>query len=773
MPTETETATAKAESPTKLTDSQLLTRIRKRFCLMAEADRDNRVKGLEDFKFLHVPGEQTTKEVKDARGSRPNYEFNKSRIKAKRISNEMRANRPAGKVRAVEDSDKSTASVIEGLGRNILSVSDFDTIADYAGEYQVGAGMGAWRIVTEYADESFDQDVIPKAIPDPFNLYWDPASTDPMHRDAEDWVLLDSMSNAAFEEKYGDLKKTSFEDGAEFTDQADWRTGEQTRICEYHWKEPYDKRLVKLDDGKVLDASDPAVTLLPAERIKATRIAKCHKILMCTASGDRILTQPEELKGKYHRFIVVHGEWKIVEGKVMWCGGTRYAKDAQRAYNTASTAITETIATAPNSHYWVTADEAKGNTDQWNKAIAENLPFLTFNPDGKVAGGRPTKTGGADVPVALIQEQAIRDQELKDVWGVYDSSLGDRGNESSGRAIARRTEQGQIVNFNFPDNMAKAKQRTVEIINDLIPFYYDTARTVRVLGIDGAEEYVKINTAGIDPKTGERVLMNDLTRGKYDTTVTVGPSYATQRQEAAETYAALAPQDPMLMATAGDLVYKSMDTLYSDEIAERRAAMLPPQIQALKKQGKELSPEVRQAQQLLEAGKAQLQEQAQLVQAAADEAKAEKIAAEQAKAAAEVATANVRVEQAKLDTKAANIATQEAKFRELIAGDNAALQRERGAMEQEGASVQAEAGEESIEARLQSALAKMQQMLVDMASKHAAELSALHNSALQSSQPQVIVAHPPKRKRIVTQRVGDGFVSEVEEVPHAAPAGVQ
>jgi hypothetical protein len=63
-----------------------------------------------------------------------------------------------------------------------VQVSDFDTISDYAGEYQVGAGMGAWRIVTEYGEDSFDQDIMVKAIPNPFNLFWDPASTTPAPR---------------------------------------------------------------------------------------------------------------------------------------------------------------------------------------------------------------------------------------------------------------------------------------------------------------------------------------------------------------------------------------------------------------------------------------------------------------------------------------------------------------------------------------------------------------------------------------------------------------
>lgn len=646
--------------PSKLSDKDLLARIRRRFRLMEEADNENRRKALADMKFLHVPGEQWDELVKKARGTRPCYEFNKTRIKAKRIVNEMRANRPAGKVRAVEDSDRKTAEVIEGLGRNILSVCDFDTTSDYAGEYQVGAGLGAWRIITEYAEDSFDQDVLVKPIPNPFNLFWDPASVDPMHRDAEDWCLLDRISKTAYAEKYPDAKVIEFEADAEFDDEADWRDETSVRICEYHWREPYQKSLIQLKDGRVLDAESDAAKLVPAEEIRRKRIAPCHRILMCVASGEAILEGPVELKGRYHRFIAVHGEWIIIDGKPQWCGMTRYAKDAQRAYNVASTAVTETVATAPNSHYWVTAEQAKGNTAQWNKAIAENLPFLVYNADGK-SPGPPVRLGGADVPVALLQEAQIRDQEMKDVTGVYDAALGERSNEKSGVAIARRSEQTQIVNFNFPDNMAKAKQWTVTIINDLIPYYYDTERTVRIIGQDGAEEYVKINTAGIDPRTGEPVLMNDLTRGKYDVTVTVGPSFATQRQQASETYTQMAAQDPALMPTAGDLVYQAMDLPYADQIAERRKAMLPPQVQAIIQKGKDVPPEVKQGLAQVDAMKQQLDQQGQLVQQAAQEAQEQQAQAEQARSQVDKAVSDLKVQRAQFD---ADVAKQMAQLTE-------------------------------------------------------------------------------------------------------------
>lgn len=83
-------------------DKELLTKMRERFQVMLEADDTQRRDAMEDMKFVNVPGEQWDENMKQERGNRPCYEFNKLRVTCKRIINDMRANRPQGKIRAVE-----------------------------------------------------------------------------------------------------------------------------------------------------------------------------------------------------------------------------------------------------------------------------------------------------------------------------------------------------------------------------------------------------------------------------------------------------------------------------------------------------------------------------------------------------------------------------------------------------------------------------------------------------------------------------------------------
>lgn len=634
------------EAPERGSDKELLTRIRERFKVMCEADEVNRRLSLEDMKFVNVPGEQWDGLMKKERGDRPCYEFNKLRITCKRVINDMRANRPAVKVRGVEGSDKETADIYEGLIRNIWNTSDGDTVIDQAAEYQVTGGMGAWRVTTKYVGEdAFEQDIVVEPIQNPYCLYADPACKDMLKRDAQDFILTDRISKAAYEKRWPKADKVDWE-ASEFDDESDWQDEETVRIVEYWYKEPYEKEILQLDDGTVVDGSSDEAKLVQERVIKRRKVV-CDRVKMCIASGDAIL-EKADWAGSNLPFVMVYGESMVVDGRTRWWGLTRFAKDAQRSYNISRTAIAETIALTPSGKFWATVDQAKGLTEQWGEAHKKNFPFQLYNADGK-SPGPPVKMGGADVPVALIQESQLASEEIKAVTGIFDASLGNQGNETSGVAINARQQQGEIATFNYMDNLSKGIRRTGEILIDLIPKVYDTARELRILGADGAEDYAKVNQVVQDPKTGQPIKINDLGRGRYDLTVTVGPSWATKRQEAAEVYANMAAADPMLMPTAGDVVYKSMDLPYAEEIAERRKAMLPPQIQQMMSKDKPLPPEAQAAMAQATQAMQMVEQQTQQIQQAAQQVQQDQQAVEKGKSEIQVALANLKAEQAQFE----------------------------------------------------------------------------------------------------------------------------
>lgn len=630
---------------------KLLERIHERYRLMTEADQENRRWAIDDMKFMNVPGEQWELNMKQERGDRPCYEFNKLRITGKRIINDMRISRPAAKVRGVEGGDKELADIQEGLGRNIWNTSDADTVIDYAAEFQVGAGMGAWRINTDYiSDLSFDQDIIIEPIFNPLCLYPDNNSKDPMKRDAQDWIYTEMISKASFEAKWPKAEAIDFED-SEFDDELDWRDEESVRIAEYWWKEPTDKEIWQLQDGKIIDPESDEGQAIPPEMVVRTRVVKTNKIMMAIVSGDAVLEGPTEWAGTMFPFVMVFGEYMIIDGKVYWWGLPRFSKDAQRSYNVSRTSVTETIAMAPQAKFWATPEQAKGHTDKWAEAHRKNFPFLLYNADAKVPGP-PLRMGGADIPIALIEESRLASEELKAVTGIFSPDLGAGDQAKSGVQERERRAQGQVATFNFQDNMTKGIQRTWELILDLIPKIYDTERELRVLGSDGAEDYQRVNTFVMD-ETGQPIKINDLSMGRYDVTISTGPNFSTQRQEASEIYMNMANVNPGIFAVAGDLIFKSLDLPYSEDIAERLKAMLPPEIQALIQEDGNQSPEVQQAMQQANQAMQMVEQQMQAVQEMGTQIEQEKMEVDKGKMEIQKLIADLETAEAQFEAQVA------------------------------------------------------------------------------------------------------------------------
>lgn len=686
-----------AEKTAKTPNEKLLVQLRSRYKRATEADRDNRTLALDDIKFVDLPGYQWTQAEKDERGDRPAWEFNKLRITCKRIINDMRMNRPQGKVRGTEENDKATAEVFEGLIRNVWNVSDGDTVIDYAAEYQVKGGMAAWRVAVDYShDTAFEQDARIVGFKNPLNVWADPAAKDPMYRDAKFWFVSSRMSKAAFEARWPNVEAVDFE-ASEFDDEEhDWGDEETVRLVEYWYEVPVTKTLYLMQDGRTTDQTD-------GTHIKERKV-RSRQIKMCLATGNAILEEADYI-GNEFPFVMIHGERMVIDGRTYWWGLPRHSKDSQKAYNYSRTLAVETTALAPQAKWWATPRQAKGHTEKWAEAHKKNFPYLLFNADPE-QGGAPQRMPGAEVPAALIAEIQLASEDIKATTGIFDNSLGQRSNETTGVAIRQRQQQGEIVTYNFQDNLAKGIRRTWEILIDLLPKIYDTPRMVRILGADGTEKFVQLH--GIDERTGD--VKHDLSRGKFDVAITIGPSFATQRQEAAETYMQIAQAAPQTFAVAGDLIFRAMDLPYSEQIAERMKLTLPPAVQQMESQGKDLPPEAKAALAQAEQAMAQVAEMAQAMEDDAAKIQQEKSELVKQKADIQVATAKLQADYQRI---VADLVKREAAIEVKIANARSEQEREQYRQEGERTRFEAEGAVKDVQKKADELMARMYHLLTE------------------------------------------------------------
>jgi hypothetical protein len=559
------------------TASEVLEKARKRFQQCQDDEHANRVMAIDDLSnYVGEQWPERTKQLREQHG-RPCLVFNRLIGFVDQVTGDQRQNRPRINVRPVDSrSDPETAKIINGIIRNIENVSRADDAYDNAIHSSVVCGYGAFRVLTEYADDDvFDQDIRIKKIDNPFSVYWDPTAREYSREDAKYAFVFEKISRDEYESKYPDSPIQSFSEefGASGSELLEWVNDDAVTVAEYWVKEDVVKTIYQLQDGTVTESPEDAGLVVRTRKVNG------HKVVWYKINGTEILEGPNDWPGVYIPLVPVWGKEINIQGKRSVWGLVRYSKDPQRAYNYARSIMMETLALAPRVPYLVTAEHISGHESEWEASHVKNLPYLTYNADPQAPQG-PKRETGAVTPSGWIDEVRWSSEEMKQTTGIYDASLGAKSNETSGRAILARQREGDTSTFAYIDNLGKSLMYAGRILVDLIPKIYDTQRIVRIIGEDGKDDFAPVNHDVLDPATLTFKRLNDLTVGKYDVTVTVGPSYTTQRIEATNMMIDFVRAVPAAGQVIGDLLAKNMDWPGAEEIAKRLEKILPPQLLA-------------------------------------------------------------------------------------------------------------------------------------------------------------------------------------------------
>lgn len=581
------------------------------FDLAVEAESDNREAAQEDLRFARL-SEQWPDTIRKQRelDGRPCLTINDLPAFIRQVVNDARQNKPSIKFHPVDSAgDVETAEIYNGLVRNIEYTSRADVAYDTAVDAAVSGGWGYFRIGLDYAyDDSFDLDITINRVLDPFLIYGDPYST---AADSLDWMsafAIEMVPKKRFEAQWKGAEAVNW--SGDYADlKAPWLDGETVMVAEWWTREEVDRPIVKLSTGQVVEAAwleepDPVLgvprfAILATQGITpvANRMSKTFKTTQCILTGAEELER-NEWPGRYIPIIPVYGEEVMVDGKRHFRSLIRDAKDPTRMENYWRSASTELVALAPRVPFIGPKGAFKSDAAKWQSINRRNWPFVEY--DGAVAPLRqPLDVGPA---AGAMQEALSAQNDKKRIMGLYDASLGQRSNETSGRAILARERQGDVSTFHFQDNLTRAVRNGGIVIGDLIPHAYTAERIIRVIGEDGSQKAVplgrEVEVTGKDGKLklgedGKPVIkVYDLAAGKYDLTVTPGPSYTTKREEAAAQMTEFVRAYPPAAARVGDLIAKNLDWPGADEFAERLkpedADGLPPQVKQMIEEGKSL-----------------------------------------------------------------------------------------------------------------------------------------------------------------------------------------
>jgi hypothetical protein len=254
-------------------------------------------------------------------------------------------------------------------------------------------------------------------------------------------------------------------------------------------------------------------------------------------------------------------------------------KAAQQLINYSKSRIAETLSTSPISPFMVADGQIEGFEKQWSALNTTVTPYLTYKVvDSSGRPIPPPQRQTFEPPIQSLSAFVAQEvDDMKATTGIFDASLGAQSNETSGQAIMRRQQQGNLATMHFMDNLGRSFRQGGDIIADLIPKIYDTARTIQILGVDEAPKVVQINKEHMDEQ-GQKHHYR-MTEGKYDVVVTMGQSFSTKRMESFDMMQQVLQTNQNLLPMIGDIFFQNSDLAGADQLAERFKKMLPPNLQ--------------------------------------------------------------------------------------------------------------------------------------------------------------------------------------------------
>jgi hypothetical protein len=614
-------------------DEKLLEKAKRCFKLACDSEAKQREREREDLRF-QIPEEQWTEAAKKERAGgngippRPMLSISKLDQPIQLVLNQARAAKLGVNIHPVsEKSNKETAEVLQGLYQRIVRDSNADQARLWALQRAVVAGRGWYRINTKWDEDSdpkyFDQEIVIERILHQDSVYADPSAQKPDFSDGEwafvtSWIPWDTFCRQYPESKLA--KETKGGLGALWTAFSEWITNEPewvrgdaeskaVLVCEYFYK---------VHDTETIEAGG-------RKRERDIVSVKWAKL-----TGYEVLEE-EDWDGQYIPLVPVIGrELQPVDGERWWVGMVRHARDAQRFFNYAASALVERMGMEPKTPWVMAEGQDEGHEQEWNESNIRNRPVLHYKPTalGEKLAPPPQRAQLDQTGMSIaMQGVQVSDEWLQANTSVYAPALGRPSRrEESGRKVLALQGQSDAGTSHFLDSMADVSMPCESrILLDLMPTKYDRpGRITQILGDEDKTKTVMLNQRFVMDQNGRPIpappgdqnakLFNFADRG-YTTSVSVGRSFQTRLQEGREAWSELIPHlPPQAQIILLPTLMRFLDSPGSKEAADLMAKFRDMQFEGLADNEDGASPEQMRAQ--LQAGQQQMQVmQAQLQQA--------------------------------------------------------------------------------------------------------------------------------------------------------------
>jgi hypothetical protein len=488
-------------------DEKLLKQIREdyRYCL--DYWRDVREEAETDMQY--VAGNPWTQDDIEERKGRPCLTPDELSQYLKQANNNLRQNKRAIQVNPKgEGATDEDARLRSAIIRGIEYESNAQSAYTCSFEQATSCGFGAFRLTTKEIGEHGEVTPRIKRIPNQFTVLLDPNAREADFSDAEICFVTDILRIKKFAETYHNAVKRSF--SKEDSSMApDWIDGENIVIAEY-W----------------------------------TRKGKT--VTQYITNGVEIL-EKNEWAGSWIPIIPVLGEEIYVQGggrsKRMFLSLIRRARAAQKMLCFIASQQAEEFGMSPRSPFLIWEGQDQADPEAWKNLNKVPRAFVKIKPIRDEVTGQllPPPIRQPFIPNAEAYEVARESwrRAVQAAMGIMPlPTSAQRQNEKSGIALDKIQTAEATGSFHFTDNFDRALENCGRQLNELITKTMDTPRQVSIRQKDDQHSLLYVAAA-----EHEAVLQGKLTdsadadylitdRGEYDVTISTGPSYQSQREQA-------------------------------------------------------------------------------------------------------------------------------------------------------------------------------------------------------------------------------------------------
>ncbi len=507
-----------------------------------------------DIRFIGVTGgmwEDYLEKTHSEDSDRARLEFDMTSERLFKFVGEWTQNR-AGVIYEPDDTKTTDddAELLTGVYRGDFRENGGKPSQDNAIFEAAACGMGAIQISEQFVDdedpENENQEIIWKTVHNAHDHVMFDANAKEANKSDARWVtVLTGFTPKAFKMKYPGLAEASaFTPSTEYRSSLDWYSVEQVYVAER-----FEITKIKQDVSVWQNIQLNQIRAYPVDELDKVkgeleamgwtyvrdRQIKRQIVEKSIFTGQEFIQKPKRIAGKYLPIVPVYAYRVYVGGKEHTWGLVRKLMDGNRTLNTMISKLAETSAASADSINIYLEDQVdrhkdnlKDNTDKAYQVIdpayaEDGVTLIATGPVGRI--DPPMVDQSAMAAIGIITNHLLQKS-----GGDQDTINPDVSGKALNTLIKRENLNTQVISNHIIESLSQVGKVYRSKAGDI----YTRAMMKKAISADGTLRTVELNQVTLDTQNGNAININDLSQGRFSTTVDVGPQYETQQEATVE-----------------------------------------------------------------------------------------------------------------------------------------------------------------------------------------------------------------------------------------------